>query len=68
MGYKAIRTARYKYIQYSELVGMNEFYDLQKDPDELHNLLPNEAPERVLKEMQKRLNRSLKPSHIVDQR
>lgn len=68
MGYKAIRTARYKYIQYSELVGMDELYDLQKDPDELHNLLPNEAPERVLKEMQKRLSRSLKPSHILHQR
>jgi N-acetylglucosamine-6-sulfatase len=39
MGYKAIRTDRYKYIRYNELEGMDEFYDLKKDPFELNNLI-----------------------------
>lgn len=38
MGYKAIRTERYKYIRYEELQGMDELYDLQEDPFEMNNL------------------------------
>ena len=38
MGYKALRTGRYKYIHYLELEGMDELYDLQEDPWELDNL------------------------------
>lgn len=41
MGYKGIRTERYKYIEYTDLDGMNEFYDLKKDPYELNNLINN---------------------------
>jgi arylsulfatase A-like enzyme len=32
MGYKALRTDRYKYIRYTELVGVDELYDLAQDP------------------------------------
>lgn len=32
MGYRAIRTKRWKYIRYLELEGMDELYDLQTDP------------------------------------
>ena len=39
MGYKAVRDERYKYIHYVDLEGMNELYDLAKDPYELHNLI-----------------------------
>jgi N-acetylglucosamine-6-sulfatase len=39
MGYDAVRTERYKYIKYRDLEGMDELYDLQKDPYELNNLL-----------------------------
>src|SRR5690606_14845290 len=37
MGYQGIRTERYKYIQYTDLEGMDEYYDLEKDPYELTN-------------------------------
>ncbi len=39
MGYRAIRTDRYKYIRYLELPGMDELYDLEVDPFELDNLM-----------------------------
>ena len=34
MGYVAARTERHKYIQYRELKGMDELYDLEADPFE----------------------------------
>jgi N-acetylglucosamine-6-sulfatase len=43
MGYSAVRTAKAKYIQYRDLQGMDELYDLQADPYEEHNLI--DAPE-----------------------
>lgn len=60
MGYKAIRTERYKYIRYEELSGMDELYDLVADPHELTNLLPKEAPAGVLEELNARLDRALR--------
>jgi arylsulfatase A-like enzyme len=59
MGYKAVRTERYKYIRYEELEGMDELYDLESDPFELDNLLPDRAPAGVLEEMTSRLEKLL---------
>lgn len=39
MGYKALRTNRWKYIRYNDLDGMDELYDLQSDPYEMANLI-----------------------------
>ena len=39
MGYVAARTARHKYIQYRELQGMDELYDLDTDPYEETNII-----------------------------
>lgn len=39
MGYRAVRTERWKYIEYRELVGANELYDLKADPFELNNVV-----------------------------
>jgi N-acetylglucosamine-6-sulfatase len=39
MGYQAVRTERHKFIDYLELEGMDEIYDLEKDPYEQANLL-----------------------------
>jgi N-acetylglucosamine-6-sulfatase len=39
MGYKAVRSDRYKYIRYEDLEGMDEFYDLHADPYELRNII-----------------------------
>lgn len=61
MGYKALRTDRYKYIRYEELTGMDELYDLESDPFELDNLLPDRAPagvvERLTELLEAQLNR-----------
>ncbi len=38
MGYQAVRTPQWKYIQYRELEGADELYDLAADPYELRNL------------------------------
>lgn len=59
LGYKAVRTDRYKFIRYTELKGMDELYDLRNDPHELHNLLPNEVPAGVLADLTIRLDRLL---------
>ena len=39
MGYQAVRTHEWKYIHYTELNEMDEFYDLRADPYELRNLV-----------------------------
>jgi N-acetylglucosamine-6-sulfatase len=39
MGYKAVRTDRWKYVHYLELRGMDELYDLKTDPYEMKNLI-----------------------------
>jgi len=62
MGYKAVRTERYKYIRYEELQGMDELYDLQNDPFELKNLMGTPGTETTLKSMQAVLNTLLSAS------
>ncbi len=59
MGYKAVRTERYKYIQYTELEGMDELYDLEADPYEMNNIIdaPETAP--LLEDMHDELVRLL---------
>jgi N-acetylglucosamine-6-sulfatase len=59
MGYKAVRTDRYKYIRYEELIGMDELYDLQSDPHELTNLLPDRVPATVRDSLNGRIDRML---------
>jgi N-acetylglucosamine-6-sulfatase len=56
MGYKAVRTERYKYIRYEDLVGMDELYDLQTDPYELKNLMGSPAGASLLQSLQAELN------------
>jgi N-acetylglucosamine-6-sulfatase len=57
MGYSAVRTERHKYIEYRELQGMNELYDLQADPYEERNLIASPEAASTLAEMQKELQR-----------
>lgn len=51
LGYKGVRSERYKYIQYTDLEGMDEFYDLQNDPYELNNEIHNSNYENQLLDM-----------------
>ena len=57
MGYQAVRTERHKYIQYLELPGMDELYDLESDPFELNNLIGTEEGKRLLPALQAELAR-----------
>ncbi len=59
MGYKAVRTERYKYIRYEELEGMDELYDLQADPYELQNMIDAPAARATLEVMQAELDKVL---------
>lgn len=59
MGYRAVRTERYKYIQFKELQDMDELYDLQEDPYELHNLNNEPASAELLENMKKELENQL---------
>jgi len=61
MGYKAVRTERYKYIRYNELEGMNELYDLSTDPYELHNLIDDPDSQATRKQLQAELQKFVTP-------
>ena len=57
MGYKAVRTERYKYIRYTELTGMDELYDLETDPFEMENLIGTERGRALLPQLTAELDR-----------
>jgi N-acetylglucosamine-6-sulfatase len=57
MGYRAVRTERWKYIQYSELKGMDELYDLRYDPYEMRNLIADPASRATLASLQAELQK-----------
>ena len=59
LGYKAVRTARYKYIQYTDLEGMDELYDLEADPYEMNNIIGAPEAAQLLEDMQAELARLL---------
>jgi N-acetylglucosamine-6-sulfatase len=63
MGYRAVRKERYKYIDYLELAGMDELYDLKSDPYELDNLIGSERGRAVLPELQSELERLSERAH-----
>ena len=57
MGYKAVRTERYKYIHYLELDGMDELYDLKADPYEMKNIINQRDAAKALEDMKRELER-----------
>jgi len=63
MGYDAVRTERYKYVRYRELQGMDELYDLEKDPYELDNLVHSRGHVTVKAALAQELGRLLPGSH-----
>jgi len=50
-----VRTNRYKYIRYYGIWDIDELYDLQQDPQELHNLIQDPVSQPLLKELNRRL-------------
>jgi N-acetylglucosamine-6-sulfatase len=63
MGYVAVRDTRFKYIQYRELEGMDELYDLESDPYEERNLFDAPAARPTRDRMQAELRRLLEESN-----
>ena len=59
MGYKAVRTEKWKYIRYVDLKGMDELYNLKTDPYEMKNLIDDPSAGPALDEMKKELQRLL---------
>ena len=62
MGYKAVRTDRWKYIHYTELAGADELYDLRADPYELRNLIADPGAREALAAARSELARLLDAS------
>jgi N-acetylglucosamine-6-sulfatase len=62
MGYDAVRTERHKFIRYRELPGMEELYDLERDPFELTNLIAAPAAAGLRRQMEAELERVLAPT------
>ena len=61
MGYQAVRTHEWKYIHYTELSEMDEFYDLRADPYELKNLANASWVRQQLEELKAELNLLVRP-------
>jgi N-acetylglucosamine-6-sulfatase len=62
MGYSAVRTTHAKYVEYRDLTGMNELYDLDADPYEERNLIAAPAATALLTRMQGELQRLTRAS------
>jgi N-acetylglucosamine-6-sulfatase len=65
MGYVAVRTARHKYITYRELQGMDELYDLDKDPYEETNIIDRADAREALHQMQVELQRLIEQTRYA---
>jgi arylsulfatase A-like enzyme len=57
MGYRAVRTERWKYIRYGELSDADELYDLKSDPYELSNCFQEAALTSTADELRTELER-----------
>ena len=55
----ALRTQRYKFIQYHGVWDLDELYDLQNDPHEEHNLIFSEQHQQLITKMRADLHQVL---------
>jgi arylsulfatase A-like enzyme len=50
-----IRTDRYKYMHFHGVWDKDELYDLEKDPDEMNNLIDSEGHQELVEELKNRV-------------
>jgi N-acetylglucosamine-6-sulfatase len=62
MGYKAVRTDKYKYIRYEDLQDMDELYDLEADPYEVNNIITDDGSAELVIALNAELNRLIEIS------
>ncbi len=62
-GWQAVRSDRYKYIHYTALDGMDEFYDLKQDPYEMKNLIKDPKADKALAKLKAEQTRFFKGTH-----
>lgn len=56
-GMTAVRTDRYKYIEYQDNLKPAELFDLQKDPKEMHNIINTAPGQSVLPQLRRELQK-----------
>ncbi len=59
MGYQAVRTDRWKYIHYRDLIDSDELYDLHADPYELTNRISDASLKSTLADLKSELRQLL---------
>ena len=57
MSYKAVRTERHKLVHWIHKEGVDELYDLERDPYEITNLIRDPAYARIRSELEQELRR-----------
>ncbi len=62
MGYQAVRTGRWTYIRYTELEGMNELYDRERDPYQVENRIDDPEARTALRVLEAERGRLLEES------
>ena len=55
MGYRAVRSERWKYIHYLDLEGMDELYDLLRDPYEMENRIDDPGARPAIEQLRAKL-------------
>ena len=60
---RCVRTGRWKYVEYPDVQDISELYDLQNDPQEMHNLISDPHRAGVLADMRARLQRLMKETN-----
>jgi len=63
MGYRCVRTENWKFIHFVDLDGMDELYDLRKDPFEMKNLITSPGAQDSREQLKKELAQLLQESN-----
>jgi hypothetical protein len=63
--WQAVRTDRWKYIRYTNLEGVDEFYDLASDPYEMRNLINDPSAQDALSRFQGRIGAAVEGNVLV---